>query len=338
MENKMNETPEKFPITSQIPLEERLKALNDLIPEAFSEGKIDFGKLRSALGESVDSSSERYGLSWAGKSEAIRAVQIPSRGTLEPMPDKSINFDTSQNMIIEGDNLEVLKLLQKSYYGKIKMIYIDPPYNTAGDFIYPDNFREGLEDYLIYSGQRADDGTRLSSNEERGGRKHSKWLNMMYPRLFLARNLLREDGVIFISIDDNEVTNLKALCNEIFGEENFIAQNIRVSNSAKNQSTFVSVTHDYTLIYCRSKDAHTSTNWKVPKSNLGEFLSVVRRLTKSELSFDEISDELRKLTKYPRFYEFDHYYYVDKKFDKLGPYATDKPGPTGIGLFQRTDE
>ena len=135
--------------------------------------------------------AERYGLSWAGKSEAIRAVQIPSRGTLEPMPDKSVNFDSSQNLIIEGDNLEVLKLLQKSYYGKIKMIYIDPPYNTGNEFIYPDNFREGLEDYLVYSGQRFNDGTRLSSSEEKGGRKHSRWLNMMYPRLFLARNLLK---------------------------------------------------------------------------------------------------------------------------------------------------
>lgn len=248
----MTETDTKLPLTSEVPLESRLSALEALIPEAFSEGRVDFDKLKSALGDVVETSQERYGLTWAGKSEAIRAVQIPSKGTLEPMPEESVNFDDSQNAIIEGDNLEVLKLLQKSYYGKVKMIYIDPPYNTGNEFIYPDNFKEGLEDYLLYSGQRTDDGTRLSTNEDQAGRKHSKWLNMMYPRLFLARNLLREDGVIFVSIDDNEVKNLRALMDEVFGEENFLAQ-ISIVNNPKGRvlKDHFAVSHEYLFAYSR---------------------------------------------------------------------------------------
>jgi len=242
----------KLPLTSETPLESRLEALKNLIPEAFTEDKIDFDKLKSALGDVVETSQERYGLTWAGKSEAIRAVQIPSKGTLEPVPEASVNFDESQNLIIEGDNLEVLKLLQKSYYGKVKMIYIDPPYNTGNEFIYPDNFREGLEDYLLYSGQRMGDGTRLSTSEEAAGRKHSRWLNMMYPRLFLARNLLREDGVIFISIDDNEVKNLRALMDEVFGEENFLGNIVwkrTVSRAVSGKG--IAVSHDHILCYQR---------------------------------------------------------------------------------------
>lgn len=257
----MTETDTKLPLTSEVPLESRLSALEALIPEAFSEGRVNFDKLKSALGEAVETSQERYGLTWAGKSEAIRAVQIPNKGTLEPMPEQSVNFNGSQNAIIEGDNLEVLKLLQKSYYGKVKMIYIDPPYNTGNEFIYPDNFKEGLEDYLLYSGQRTDDGTRLSTNEDQAGRKHSKWLNMMYPRLFLARNLLREDGVIFISIDDNEVKNLRALMDEVFGEENFIATAAwQKKQSPQNDATYLSDMHDYVLIYARRARTNKADN------------------------------------------------------------------------------
>ena len=245
---------DKLPLLSQTPLDQRLETLKTLIPEAFSEGKLDFNKLKSALGNATDTNAERYGLSWAGKNEAVRAVQIPSKGTLEPLPDKSVNFDSSQNLIIEGDNLEVLKLLQKSYYGKIKMIYIDPPYNTGNEFIYPDNFREGLEDYLVYSGQRENDGTRLSSSEEKNGRKHSKWLNMMYPRLFLARTLLKEDGVIFVSIDDDEVKKLRALMDEIFGEENVLGAFVWKRRSGSNDAlNNVSVDHEYVMAARRSE-------------------------------------------------------------------------------------
>jgi adenine-specific DNA-methyltransferase len=184
------------------------------------DGKIDFDKLKLALGEDVDVGKERYGLTWPGKAECFKTIQAPSMGALRPCPEESVNWDSSENLIIEGDNLEVLKLLQKSYLGKVKMIYIDPPYNTGNDFIYPDNYTESLQTYLEYTGQVDAEGRKFSTNSDTDGRFHSKWLNMMYPRLYLARNLLREDGVIFISIDDNELSNLRFLCDEIFGEEN----------------------------------------------------------------------------------------------------------------------
>ena len=189
----------RMPLTSFDVVQDRMDRLRELFPEAFAEGKVDFDKLRQVLGENIDAGRERYGLTWAGKADAIRAIQTPSVGTLVPCPEESVNFDTTENLFIEGDNLEVLKLLQKSYYGRVKMIYIDPPYNTGNEFIYPDNYREGLEEYLRYSGQVNDEGVRQSTNTETSGRYHSKWLTMMYPRLFLARNLLREDGVIFVS-------------------------------------------------------------------------------------------------------------------------------------------
>jgi adenine-specific DNA-methyltransferase len=213
---------EKMPLTSEGIRAERIARLREDFPEVFTEGKVDFDRLKQALGEEVDEEREHYGLSWAGKSDAVRNIQTPSVATLVPDREESVEFDATENLFIEGDNLEVLKLLQKGYHGQVKMIYIDPPYNTGNEFIYPDNFREGIEDYLRYSGQVSGDGMKLSTNTETSGRYHSKWLSMMYPRLFLARNLLREDGVIFVSIDDHEVHNLRAILDEIFGEENFI--------------------------------------------------------------------------------------------------------------------
>lgn len=214
---------ERFDLRSASPVVNRLAALAELFPEVMREGRIEFDALRRSLGDWVDPNSERFGLVWPGKAECMRVIQEPSIGTLVPMPEESVDWDTTQNIIIEGENLEVLKLLQKAYYGKIKLIYIDPPYNTGKEFIYPDNFKEGLADYLKYSGQVDDEGFKLSANTETDGRYHSKWLSMMHPRLFLARNLLCEDGVIFVSIDDHEVHNLRSLMNEIFGEENFLA-------------------------------------------------------------------------------------------------------------------
>src|SRR6266536_4560439 len=198
-------TVEKLPLESLAPNLERFEKLQELYPDAFVEGKLDADKLRQILGEDVDLGPERYGLSWAGKSDAIKAIQTLSTGTLLPCRDESINFDATENMIIEGDNLEVLKLLQRSYYGKIKMIYIDPPYNTGNDFIYPDDYTESLQTYLEYTGQVDSQGKKFSTNTEANGRFHSKWLNMMYPRLYLARNLLREDGFLVVSIDDGEL-------------------------------------------------------------------------------------------------------------------------------------
>ncbi|MEI6746963.1 MAG: site-specific DNA-methyltransferase, partial [Methylococcaceae bacterium] len=216
---------ESFPLTSMDVTDLQQQKLKALFPEVFTEGgKIDFDKLRLTLGENVDADKERFGLNWAGKSNCFQTIKQSSVATLVPARDESVDFDNTENLYIEGDNLEVLKLLQKSYLGKVKMIYIDPPYNTGSDFIYPDNYAENLSTYLEYTGQVDGEGRAISTNKDTDGRFHSKWLNMMYPRLFLAKNLLREDGVIFISIDDSEVHNLKALCNEIFGEDNFAAQ------------------------------------------------------------------------------------------------------------------
>lgn len=231
--------------------------LSRLFPEVVTEGgKVDLDRLKLALGESVDVGKERYGMVWPGKADCFKTIQQPSLATLRPVRDESVNFDTTENLILEGDNLEVLKLLQKSYLGKVKMIYIDPPYNTGNEFIYPDNFSESLQTYLEYTGQVGSDGKKFSTNSETDGRFHSKWLNMMYPRLYLARNLLREDGVIFISIDDNEVTNLRRLCDEVFGEENFIANIIWQKKFApQNDAKFFSDNHDHILLYARSKES-----------------------------------------------------------------------------------
>src|SRR5450759_5817965 len=216
------------PITSDDPesespdlIAENLAQLKMLFPEAFTEGKVDFEVLKQLLGGAVDERDEKYGLNWHGKRRARQLALTPSIGTLRPCPEDSVDWDTTRNLMIEGDNLEVLKLLQKSYAGKVKLIYIDPPYNTGKDFVYPDNFQDNIKNYLELTGQTGEGGMKLSSNTEASGRFHTDLLNMMYPRLKLARNLLREDGVIFVSIDDNEAPRLRMMCDEIFGAENF---------------------------------------------------------------------------------------------------------------------
>jgi adenine-specific DNA-methyltransferase len=239
--------------------EEILNFLKSDLPEIFSEGKIDCKKLKLTLGEEVDDSNERYGLSWAGKSNCFRVIQEQTTATLKPDKDESVDFNKTQNLFIEGDNLEVLKVLQRSYYGKVKMIYIDPPYNTGGDFIYNDNFRKSKKDEMIESGEMNGDGDLVRADglsvnhRDSNGHFHSDWLNMMYPRLFLARNLLRQDGVIFISIDDNEVQNLKMIMNEILGEENFIAQIEWQKRYTRSNNTdgFTSMI-EHILVYARS--------------------------------------------------------------------------------------
>lgn len=234
---------------------ENVERLRELFPEVFTEGKIDFEVLRETLGEYVDDRPERYSFTWNGKSQARRLAQTPSTATLRPCPEESLNWDTTQNLFIEGDNLEVLKLLQKSYHRKVKMIYIDPPYNTGGDFIYPDNYRDNMANYLRYTGQVDGDGFKLTANAETSGRYHTNWLNMMYPRLRLARNLLRDDGVIFVSIDDHEVHNLRHLMDEVFGPENFVATVIwQKVYSPKNTAKHFSEDHDYVVIYARSAE------------------------------------------------------------------------------------
>lgn len=233
--------------------EERLQQLAELFPEAFHEGKIDFDQFRALLGENIlDSKSERFSFTWAGKKDAVRLAQMPSRATLVPAPEESVNWETTGNVFIEGDNLEVLKLIGRSYFGRVKMIYIDPPYNTGNDFVYPDNYSDPLETYLHMTGQVDGNGNRLTSNTETRGRFHSAWLSMMYPRLMLSRQLLRDDGAIFVSIDDNEVHHLLTLMDELFGEENFVANFPWKKRTAKSDVPF-GVSQDFEWIVCYAR-------------------------------------------------------------------------------------
>jgi adenine-specific DNA-methyltransferase len=224
-----------------------IEQLKELFPSVVTEGKIDFDKLRLLLGDEIDESNEKYQFTWHGKSNSIRNAQAPSRGTLIPNPKSSKHFDETGNLYIEGDNLEVLKLLQKTYYKKIKLIYIDPPYNTGNDFVYKDNFKDSIQNYKNQTSQTT------RSNPETSGRYHTDWLNMMYPRLVLAKNLLSEDGVVFISIDDNEQSNLKKMCDEIFGEQNFITTVIwKKKYGIQNDAKHFSKNHDFITVYSKN--------------------------------------------------------------------------------------
>ena len=242
-------------------VQDNISKLKEIFPEIVTEDKIDFDKLKLILGDSIDENSEKYKFTWPGKTQAIKESQKTSSGTLRPSKTESKNWNITQNIYIEGDNLEVLKLLQKGYYNKIKMIYIDPPYNTGKDFIYKDNYQDNLDNYLKISGQlvefngeRESFDVKLTNNTETTGRYHSNWLNMMYPRLKLARNLLSDEGVIFISIDDNEIENIKRLCNEIFGEICFIGTIVRKRRQSQaNLSKNISPIHEYILIYGKNE-------------------------------------------------------------------------------------
>lgn len=229
---------------------DNISKLKALFPEAFTEGKVDFDALKEVLGDYVDGRDERYSFTWNGKSKARMIAQTPSTGTLRPCKEESVDWDSTQNLFIEGDNLEVLKLLQKSYHKKVKMIYIDPPYNTGKDFVYKDNFKDNIKNYKEITGQVDGEGRNLSNNPETSGRYHTDWLNMMYPRLKLARNLLKDDGVIFISINDIEDSNIRKMCDEIFGEENFIAKLIWDKNHSAQAGIF-KVYHEYIFVYAK---------------------------------------------------------------------------------------
>jgi len=242
-----------------------IEQLQSLFPEAFIEGKVDFEVLKQLLGGAVDEREEKYGLNWHGKRRARQMALTPSTGTLRPCPDESEAWDTTQNLMIEGDNLEVLKLLQKSYAGKVKLIYIDPPYNTGKDFVYPDNFQDNIKNYLELTGQ-VEGGKKISSNTEASGRFHTDWLNMMYPRLKLARSLLQEDGLFFLSLDDSEISNARKVCDEIFGEENFVDCMVwkkRYGGGAKEK--YLVTLHEYVLVYAKSLEVITEI--EVPLSD-----------------------------------------------------------------------
>lgn len=299
--------------------EENIAKLKQIFPDAFEEGKVDFDKLKQDLGEYIDEDSDRYNFTWHGKGQALRLAQTPSTGTLRPCKEESKNWDTTQNLYIEGDNLEVLKLLQKSYHSKVKMIYIDPPYNTGNDFVYPDDYKDNLENYLELTGQVDSDGKKIGTNSDANGRYHTNWLNMMYPRLRLARNLLTDDGVIFISIDDNEQENLKAICNETFGETNFITSFVWAAGR-KNDSKYVSVSHEYILCYVKSIEFLKENNiiWRERKQGLDEIYAAYEGFKKTYGDdYSQIQSELKQwykeLPKNHPATNHSHYCRVDKR-------------------------
>ncbi|MCK7677285.1 site-specific DNA-methyltransferase [Corynebacterium sp. CCM 9186] len=246
----MSDTINEVPDTTPDFITEAANQLADMFPEVVADGKIDIEKLKTILGVDVDGARERFGLAWPGKAQAIRAAQTPTTATLMPDKENSVDWDVTQNIFIEGDNLEVLKILQKHYYGQIKVIYIDPPYNTGKDFVYSDNYTDPIGTYLDITGQRDGEG-KLSTNTESAGRFHSNWLNMMYPRLKLARNLLTDDGVILVSIDDSEAAHLRQLLDEIFGEANFIANICHKSRGSVSNDKIISPSHNTIFVYAR---------------------------------------------------------------------------------------
>ncbi|MGQ0620875.1 MAG: site-specific DNA-methyltransferase [Panacagrimonas sp.] len=324
------------------PAEQKRKQLAELLPEAFCDGRLDVAALKRALGETtVIEGGERYALNWAGKSAAYKVLQTPSTATLRPQRNLSVNFDTAQHVFIEGENLEVLKVLQKAYFGKVKLIYIDPPYNTGSDsFIYPDRFQESKEDYLKRINELADDGTLMREgyfrkNAKESGHYHSNWLSMMLPRLYIARNLLRDDGVIFVSCDDNEVHNLRLLMNEVFGEENFVAQMVW-EGASKNTADQIGVNHEYVLVFARFLPG-VPKSWALAKEGVTPILKEVGRLReKHKEDFDSASDDLaawfRANKSTPSF--------ANRRFryiDKIGVYKEDDPTAPGGRKFKLLD-
>ena len=275
---------DKLDMTSPDLVSQNIEKIAALFPNCVTESSnglaIDFDQLKQELSKDiVESNKERYRLEWPGKREAIVTANLPINKTLRPAREESVDFDNTENLYIEGDNLEVLKLLQESYLGKIKMIYIDPPYNTGKDFVYKDNFTQDTDEYQEEAGLKDEYNNRLVANPDTSGRYHSDWLTMMYPRLKLARNLLTDDGVIFISIDDNEVHNLRKISDEVFGEGNFVCEFIVNSNSTKNNAKLVSVSHEYILCYGKDKNS-ISDEWEIEKNNIDEFIKRANQLIK----------------------------------------------------------
>lgn len=308
------------------------RALRALFPEAFTEGKIDFEVLKQCLGGAVDDGPEKYGLNWHGKRRARQIALTPSTGTLLPCPEDSVDWDTTQNLMIEGDNLEVLKLLQKSYAGRVKMIYIDPPYNRDADVIYPDDFSNSVGNYLMLTGQVDSDGRRLSSATEASGRFHSDWMSMMLPRLRLARTLLAKDGAIFVSIDDAEVAHVRLMMDEVFGAENFIAELIW-EGANKNDARQIGVCHEYVLIYSRSRE-FVERDWGLNKEGVEPVLKEVARLKKLHGGdFDAASEDLAgwfRANKAKPAFANRRFRYIDAR----GVYKEDDPTAPGGRKFE----
>ena len=283
----------KFDLQSEDIGEARRQELLRLFPEVHTEsGGINFEALRLSLGDSVTIGPEIFGISWPGKTECARIVQRQSVATLLPDMEASVNWDESQNLVIEGDNLEVLKVLQKAYLNKIKMIYIDPPYNTGKDFIYPDNYTESLETYLQYTGQLDATGRKFSTNTESSGRFHSKWMNMMYPRLLISHSLLKSDGLLFVSIDDSEFPRLVAILNEIYGEENFVGVMI-IEGTPKNDPNVLSTAHEYCICYAKDLRIAGDIGYGVPNETFGLLQDLF------EKNFQSKTDLATELEKFP---------------------------------------
>lgn len=315
---------------------EKLIHLKSLFPDIFAEGKIDLQRLKEILGEEVFVQNEHYELSWAGKSDARKEIQKQTTATLTPDRSGSVNFGSTQNVFIEGENLEVLRVLQKSYFGKIKMIYIDPPYNTGNDsFVYPDDYSERRDEYQKRTGIIDENGflnkqDLWQKNNKDNGRFHSVWLSMMYPRLYLTRNLLREDGVIFISIDDNEASNLKLICDEVFGEENFIGQ-IIWKNATDNNPTNIAIEHEYLIVYSKSKSV-ISNEWKSSVSDSKNILiEIGNELIKKNKTLESLQRDYAVWFKENKRFlgQLDRYKYIDFGGVYTGSQSVHNPGKEG---------
>ena len=306
--------------------ENNILKLKTLFPEAFCENQIDWEKLKLILGEdNLAHQNERYQLNWAGRTDAYRTLQAPTFNTLSPRRAESVDFDGTRNLFIEAENLEALKILQKAYAGSVKMIYIDPPYNTGSDsFIYPDKFSETREEYARRVGDKDADGYlkrdgvfqgAWRKNSKDSGHYHSNWLSMMLPRLHLARTLLRDDGVIFISIDDNEQAQLKLLCDEVFGAENFIAKCIHKNNANKNQSKFIGVSTEYLFIYSKNlfELSAQTENWRIKKEGVKDVARKFKQLKEQGLSLEEIETEIKEMYKRPKYAHLSRWNKVDEQ-------------------------
>lgn len=320
--------------------EANIAKLAELFPSCVTEARdeqgrvkqaIDFDQLRQELSDHiVEGPQERYHLNWPGKREALLAANAPIAKTLRPCPEESVDFDTTKNLFIEGDNLEVLKLMQEAYLSKIKVIYIDPPYNTGKDFVYKDKFSERASDYIERSNQKNQDGEALVSFYESSGKKHSNWLSMIYPRLRLSRNLLRDDGVVFISIDDNEVANLERLCSEVFGEDNILGR-IVWKNATDNNPSNIAVEHEYILACCKNREM-LSPAWKSSVSDIKELL--VRKGNELIEKYSDPEELQKAYSKWFREHKsqlnpLDGYKYIDKGGVYAGIRGVHNPGREG---------
>jgi len=308
---------------------ENVEQLKTIFPEAFTEEKVDFEVLKQLLGGVVEEREEKYGLNWHGKRRARQLALTPSTGTLRPCPEESVDWDTTKNLMIEGDNLEVLKLFKKSYAGHIKLIYIDPPYNTGGDFVYPDDFQDNIKNYLIRTGQMESDGRRNISNTDASGRFHTDWLNMMYPRLKLARGLLRPDGAMFISIDEREYSHLRTMCAEIFGEENILGT-IVWNNATDNNPTNIATEHEYILVVAKEKSG-VESEWKSSLSDVKDILGRIGKELTGKYSGDDLTAayELWYREHKAELWPLDRYKYIDSGGVYTGSQSVHNPGREG---------